>query len=216
MAIKYTNIFHRKSFQNLPKLGFLVWKYAIWPPIFTPSKKRKRKHASKNQKNWTQVLQQSSFPFSKTLALMGLFKEVMFYGYYYFKLSLHLPTYIHSDSFQHSVFVLPHFQYYWLELAGLKFKFQNWHEHVELTPFYGMYMIALPLGFKPTALSFLLKPKQGRTLTSRFDGATFLGKIQYVPLFRRVVRSNPARAEDGSFLKKNYLHGYVWIENKSC
>jgi hypothetical protein len=24
MAIKYTNIFHRKSFQNLPKLGFLV------------------------------------------------------------------------------------------------------------------------------------------------------------------------------------------------
>jgi hypothetical protein len=26
MAINYTNIFHSKSFQNLPKLEFLVWK----------------------------------------------------------------------------------------------------------------------------------------------------------------------------------------------
>jgi hypothetical protein len=31
-AIKYTNIFHCKSLQILPKLGFLVWKYAIWQP----------------------------------------------------------------------------------------------------------------------------------------------------------------------------------------
>jgi hypothetical protein len=30
MAIKYTNIFHSKTFQNLPKLGFMVWKYTIW------------------------------------------------------------------------------------------------------------------------------------------------------------------------------------------
>jgi hypothetical protein len=27
IAIKYTN-----TLQNLPKLGFLVWKYAIWQP----------------------------------------------------------------------------------------------------------------------------------------------------------------------------------------
>jgi hypothetical protein len=32
MAIKYTNHFHCKSLQNLPKLGFLVWKYATWQP----------------------------------------------------------------------------------------------------------------------------------------------------------------------------------------
>jgi hypothetical protein len=32
MAIEYTNIFHWKSPQNLPKLGYLVWKYAIWQP----------------------------------------------------------------------------------------------------------------------------------------------------------------------------------------
>jgi hypothetical protein len=33
MAIKYTNIFHCKTLQNLPKLGlFLVWEYAIWQP----------------------------------------------------------------------------------------------------------------------------------------------------------------------------------------
>jgi hypothetical protein len=27
VTIKYTNIFHCKALQNLPKLGFLVWKY---------------------------------------------------------------------------------------------------------------------------------------------------------------------------------------------
>jgi hypothetical protein len=31
-AIKHTDIFHYKSLQNLPKLGFLVLKYAIWRP----------------------------------------------------------------------------------------------------------------------------------------------------------------------------------------
>jgi hypothetical protein len=30
--IKYTNIFHCKTLKNLPKLGFLVWKYTIWQP----------------------------------------------------------------------------------------------------------------------------------------------------------------------------------------
>jgi hypothetical protein len=34
MAIKCTNIFHRKTFQKLPKLGFLVLKYTIWQPWF--------------------------------------------------------------------------------------------------------------------------------------------------------------------------------------
>jgi hypothetical protein len=32
MAMKYTNIYHCKFLQNLPKLGFLVRKYAIWQP----------------------------------------------------------------------------------------------------------------------------------------------------------------------------------------
>jgi hypothetical protein len=32
MAITFTNIFYCRSLQNLPKLGFLVWKYAIWQP----------------------------------------------------------------------------------------------------------------------------------------------------------------------------------------
>jgi hypothetical protein len=32
MAIKYTNIFHSKTLQNLPKFGFLVLKYTIWQP----------------------------------------------------------------------------------------------------------------------------------------------------------------------------------------
>jgi hypothetical protein len=32
MAIKYTNIFHYKTLPNLPKMGFLVWKYTIWQP----------------------------------------------------------------------------------------------------------------------------------------------------------------------------------------
>jgi hypothetical protein len=34
MAIKCINIFFCKILQNLPKLGFLVWKYAIWQPCF--------------------------------------------------------------------------------------------------------------------------------------------------------------------------------------
>jgi hypothetical protein len=32
MAIKYTNIFHCKTLQNLPKSGFLVRKETIWQP----------------------------------------------------------------------------------------------------------------------------------------------------------------------------------------
>jgi hypothetical protein len=32
MAIKYTNIFHRKTLQNLPKFGFLVLKFTIGNP----------------------------------------------------------------------------------------------------------------------------------------------------------------------------------------
>jgi hypothetical protein len=32
---KFTQIFHCKTFQNLPKLGFLVRKYTIWQPWST-------------------------------------------------------------------------------------------------------------------------------------------------------------------------------------
>jgi hypothetical protein len=37
MSIKYTNIFHCKTLQNVPKctkFGFLVWNHAIWQPCF--------------------------------------------------------------------------------------------------------------------------------------------------------------------------------------
>jgi hypothetical protein len=37
MTIKYTNIFHSKALQNLPKLGVLVWKTGIWQPWFERS-----------------------------------------------------------------------------------------------------------------------------------------------------------------------------------
>jgi hypothetical protein len=30
VSIKYTDIFHCKPLQNLPKFGFLVWKQTIW------------------------------------------------------------------------------------------------------------------------------------------------------------------------------------------
>jgi hypothetical protein len=30
--VKYTSIFHSKNLQNLPKLGYLVWKLTIWQP----------------------------------------------------------------------------------------------------------------------------------------------------------------------------------------
>jgi hypothetical protein len=32
VSIKYTNISHCKTLQNLPKFGFLVWKQTIWQP----------------------------------------------------------------------------------------------------------------------------------------------------------------------------------------
>jgi hypothetical protein len=32
MSIKYTNIFHCKALQNIPKFGFLGWKHTIWQP----------------------------------------------------------------------------------------------------------------------------------------------------------------------------------------
>jgi hypothetical protein len=37
MDIKYTNVFHGKILQNLPKLGVLVWNYTVWQPCFTES-----------------------------------------------------------------------------------------------------------------------------------------------------------------------------------
>jgi hypothetical protein len=32
MAIKYTNLYQFRALRNLPKLGYLVWKYTIWQP----------------------------------------------------------------------------------------------------------------------------------------------------------------------------------------
>jgi hypothetical protein len=37
VSIKYTNIFHCKTLQNLPKFGFFVWKENIWQPCLHPS-----------------------------------------------------------------------------------------------------------------------------------------------------------------------------------
>jgi hypothetical protein len=34
MAIKFANIFNCETLQNLPKMGFLVWKYTTWQPWF--------------------------------------------------------------------------------------------------------------------------------------------------------------------------------------
>jgi hypothetical protein len=42
LAIKYTNIFHCKIFQNLPEFGFLVSKYTIWQPWLQRSYKSER------------------------------------------------------------------------------------------------------------------------------------------------------------------------------
>jgi hypothetical protein len=44
MDIKYTNIFHCKTLQKLPKLGFLVSKQTIWHPLQTQSHVSQRKH----------------------------------------------------------------------------------------------------------------------------------------------------------------------------
>jgi hypothetical protein len=40
MAIEYTNLFHPKALQNLPKLGFFIWKYTIWQTWFTQARLR--------------------------------------------------------------------------------------------------------------------------------------------------------------------------------
>jgi hypothetical protein len=39
MDIKYTNIVHYQTLENLPKMGFLVWKNTIWQPC--PRSRRK-------------------------------------------------------------------------------------------------------------------------------------------------------------------------------
>jgi hypothetical protein len=36
MVVNYTNIFHSKALNNLPKLEFSVWKYTIWQPWCAP------------------------------------------------------------------------------------------------------------------------------------------------------------------------------------
>jgi hypothetical protein len=40
VSTKYANIFYSKTLQNLPKFGFLVWKYIIWQPLRPSSKAR--------------------------------------------------------------------------------------------------------------------------------------------------------------------------------
>jgi hypothetical protein len=40
MVIKYTNIVHCKTLQNLPKSGFFVWKCAIWQPWCSTEERR--------------------------------------------------------------------------------------------------------------------------------------------------------------------------------
>jgi hypothetical protein len=50
MAVKYTNIFHCKTLQNLPKFGFLVLKYTIWQPCLCCLRgRRKRKMDTRNK-----------------------------------------------------------------------------------------------------------------------------------------------------------------------
>jgi hypothetical protein len=41
MDIKFTNIFHCKTLQSWPKLGFLVWNYTIWQPCLWQRRKSK-------------------------------------------------------------------------------------------------------------------------------------------------------------------------------
>jgi hypothetical protein len=45
MAVKYSDLFHSKTLQNLPNFGFLVWKYTIWQPWCSPAHKRAPNHA---------------------------------------------------------------------------------------------------------------------------------------------------------------------------
>jgi hypothetical protein len=46
MANKYTNIFHSKALQKIPKLEFSAWKYTIWQPCIN-FKLRRQRHNSK-------------------------------------------------------------------------------------------------------------------------------------------------------------------------
>jgi hypothetical protein len=73
MDIKYTNIFLCKTLQNLPKFGFLVWKYTIWQPCGADfrhfvrkekkTKERKRNNGEREENN-----------FSANLSLMAIVK----------------------------------------------------------------------------------------------------------------------------------------------
>jgi hypothetical protein len=48
MAIKYTNSVDFKALQNLPKLGFLVWKYTIWQPWTWDAKNGEKSFSKKD------------------------------------------------------------------------------------------------------------------------------------------------------------------------
>jgi hypothetical protein len=60
VSIKYTNVFHCKTLQNLPKFGFLVRKQTIWQPCFQESKIISEVRKLKLQKN---ISEESAFPF---------------------------------------------------------------------------------------------------------------------------------------------------------
>jgi hypothetical protein len=48
MAIKCVYIFQCKTHQNLPKLGFLVWKYTIWQPWIADKDRCDHSHVQQN------------------------------------------------------------------------------------------------------------------------------------------------------------------------
>jgi hypothetical protein len=65
MDIKYTNLFHCKTLQSLPKLGFLVWKQTIWHPWWRRSRTYVHTYLVDYGIGWLQVTQRRHCPFCK-------------------------------------------------------------------------------------------------------------------------------------------------------
>jgi hypothetical protein len=93
MAIEYTNLFHCKALQNLPKLGFLVWKYPIWQPWWKASKTFERgRKSGRLAGNW----QISIIIFCRLQEYLNVHACMHTYIHAYIHAYIHIHTCMHT------------------------------------------------------------------------------------------------------------------------
>jgi hypothetical protein len=76
VIIKYTNIIHSKSLQNIPQLVFLVCKYTIWQPLVQRRHAFSQTEDRKTRQTLMKIGSNGFGIFSFTLDIFGHFRTI--------------------------------------------------------------------------------------------------------------------------------------------